>query len=824
MGPGGRGGGGAAVLLIAAGLLWRGPGDSPRPHRTADPALGEGTGGKGPTPGDSTGALAPPAIAPVEPRGPSFKAESIPFTVTGRVVEETGRAIEGARISILPGDGEGSARTGPDGVCRLAVALPPMAGWRKRPETEYRVTLVVAAVGRETRALAVRVVAERELALGDIPLGPGGSIAGRVLDGEGAPVADAWVGLEATERAKGPVEERRLLGREILTHGVPAATDGTGGFLLEGVPAGTVHLWAGRTGYRAGRSDPVEVGAGTEARTDLRIETERPEDWVEGRVLAPDGTVLKDPLDFSAHIEAPGRLNTQKVDRGPDGRFRIPTAYQGTVTLLVKDPYRRWGASLAWPLHPGDRDVEMRFPAPRRVALSIRSRTGEPVISWRAHLTPAAVRFDSFFGVPPGEHHEGTAEFLAPGFPFKIEVSAPGFADRELGPFDPLTGPDAVECVLDPVAALEGRVLDGESPVPGARVAALSVVGAGSKATVDGLPLRWYPDPKAEARSGPEGAFTLPLKNAGRYVVRVEADGFAPAEAGPFDFDPAGGVSGIEIPLGRGGTLTGEVRMPAGRSPDGVIVALHRGDARPRSLRVGADGRYRFEGLLPGPWILQQYDRLVPARDGGAFGPGTSEFRWNCAVEEGRTVTRDLDLTGEGVAVLRGRLSVEGPGGAAGWTAGLLSPVDAIPDATYAAIPATATLGADGVFSIPAAAPGPWRVALGGPEGILRVFDAVELLPGENPWMLELPLGRVEGTVDASLAPFACVWEGEGGRWASAVVTAGADGKFAVPRMPAGRVRLVRRIPKVSTSWNDPRGWTVVREFEVPAGGVVRVE
>ena len=37
----------------------------------------------------------------------------------------------------------------------------------------------------------------------------------------------------------------------------------------------------------------------------------------------------------------------------------------------------------------------------------------------------------------------------------------------------------------------------------------------------------------AEVRTGAGGEFSLPLRRAGKYMVRVEAEGFAPAEAGP---------------------------------------------------------------------------------------------------------------------------------------------------------------------------------------------------------------------------------------------------------------------------------------------------
>jgi RNA polymerase sigma-70 factor (ECF subfamily) len=842
MGTGMKAGIAFAVVLLAAGLLWKRMAE-PGPGEAVAPPAGTAGVGASSTPGHGGKVALHPPLAGEPPPPVAVNREvselvtkkgTVPSRVTGRVVEEHGQALPGAQIAIglgAFGNAGVTTRAGVDGRFRCDLALPRL-GFDDTPGRKgtFDASLVVSAAGRESLNRNLRLEAEGDLALGDIVLGPGGVIAGRVLDVAGAPVPGAWVGREDPARASGPVEERRLLGPEALLRGLPVTTDATGAFSLEGVGVGTVRLWAGMKGYRSGRSSPVEVTAGAESRTDLRIETEKPEDWVVGRVRSPDGSPVLQAM-FSAQSEAPGRKNTQRVESGPEGTFRIPADYPGTFYLLAEDPYRKWGAALTGPLHAGDRDVEFRFPEPRKVALTVRSRAGEPVTSWNAQLTPGAVSFYlSIWGVRPGDHPGGRAEFLAPGFPFKVEVRAEGFANATLGPFDPLSGPESIDCTLDPVAAVKGRVLGKGGALAGARVLAQEIIPPGDKCIHDGLPLRWYSleFSGVEGRSGKSGEFSLPLRKAGKYVVRVETEGYAPAEVGPVDFDPASGVAGVEVRLGLGGNLEGRVLVPPGRSPDGTIVVVHRGDAYPRSVRVGADGTYLFERLMPGPWILQQHDHLVPADTGSSYGPGTSEFRWNCTIEEGRTVTKDLDLTGSDVAVLRGHVSLGSAAGAAGWTAGLQPPKDeiptTIPGAVVPSIPGAVTIGADGAFRLAAAAPGPWRVVLTSPDGALCIFDTVDLREGETSWTMDLALGRVEGTVEASLGAWSCVWEGEGGRWALGEVSPGKDGRFSLPRMPAGHTRLVVHDYGDRSAGSDPRRWPARREFDVPAGGTVRVE
>ena len=97
----------------------------------------------------------------------------------------------------------------------------------------------------------------------------------------------------------------------------------------------------------------------------------------------------------------------------------------------------------------------------------------------------------------------------------------------------------------------------------------------------------------ASGRSDAEGAFVLTLRNEGEFYLRAEAEGFAPAEQGPWPIDPQRGLAGLSVELTRGGTIEGSVygaEQVAGR-----IVAISRGDAHAQTTRTDGEGRYRFE-------------------------------------------------------------------------------------------------------------------------------------------------------------------------------------------------------------------------------------
>jgi hypothetical protein len=79
----------------------------------------------------------------------------------------------------------------------------------------------------------------------------------------------------------------------------------------------------------------------------------------------------------------------------------------------------------------------------------------------------------------------------------------------------------------------------------------------------------------------------------GERVLQCLADGFALAELGPLDVDPATGAHDLDFELLRGGTIEGTVRVAPGLDPAGVIVGANRFDAHPRTQRADEQGRFR---------------------------------------------------------------------------------------------------------------------------------------------------------------------------------------------------------------------------------------
>jgi hypothetical protein len=142
-----------------------------------------------------------------------------------------------------------------------------------------------------------------------------------------------------------------------------------------------------------------------------------------------------------------------------------------------------------------------------------------------------------------------------------------------------------------------------------------------------------------------------------------------------------------------------------------------------------------------------------------------------------------VDLDGE--ALLRGRFAVGGRP-AAGWTVALRSP-------RGAAVPQV-TLDAEGRFALVSRSAGQAELTLL-PEPLTGlVFIArLELVPGENAWALDVPVGRLEGRV----APGAVDPQG----WLVASWRADAlefrasfepqdDGSYVLDSAPAGAIEV----------------------------------
>jgi len=268
--------------------------------------------------------------------------------------------------------------------------------------------------------------------------------------------------------------------------------------------------------------------------------------------------------------------------------------------------------------------------------------------------------------------------------------------------------------------------------------------------------------------------------------------------------------------------------LPGGADPTGTLVAAHRGDGRPRTARVGADGRFRFELLTPGPWSVEVRDDEV-LQEYTQTGPATTRFedevQWNCEVVEGRTTVRDLRPADPMAFTVEGRIRIDGvaPTTLSAW----LAPEGADFFDNLGRWP-TATPDPQGRFLLGATEPGAYRLVVKriSADAEWLLVDRVRLDGEPVSWNLELATGSLEIVgVDPALfaddlPPFVCLWQGRGELWFLGLGRPDARGVATLDFVPAGNGALAR--PDVQRI-GEPGAWEVLREVAVERGETARV-
>jgi len=812
-------------LVLAAVFLALGGGPRPRaepasasspstaPRRIEEPGTPEAPRATPPGPAGRELVEAPP------PEVPAAKPEEAlaVATLEARVVDTYGSPLEGARVR------GGGLESGTDATGRVTLRFEPPS-WRMR----WTRRLEVALHGYATRFVDADLESGRTTRLGDLVLHPGGTLVGRVVDGEKRGIEGANVQTTAATLTEFDARWARFHGPG-GDRGPTAVSASDGAFRIEGMEPGFVRVWASAEGTAYSFSPPIEIRAGEESPEVLLVlEPLAPEDRIEGIVLSPDGApVARANLQYEYHTENMGGSGSAQADER--GRFRLVLYPRAPRTLRASDPVDRWTDAVSKDVPPGTLDAVLQLSEPRWIEVSVRDAAGESIERFGARTYPSETAHQ--VGSESGERHEGgVARLRVPPEPFVVCVFAKDFEESDQGPFDRESAPASLECSLRPLPGVSGRAFGAGEPLPHAKLALHRLAGPGTRIERNGFPVRIHPTPSAEGEADAEGRFRLTLREDGRFLLRASAEGFADGEAGPFDLRTSIGARGLEVFLGRGGNLEGRVIPAPGRDVAGVVVAVHRGDTHPQTVRVGPDGRYRFERLTPGRWMVEERDTLLdPSFSSTGMTSGGEETEveipWVCEAFEGQTTTYDLDLAGRGGRTLAGQLLLDGlPAG--GWTA-QLRPASGGVVITGRDRQSAAT-DREGRFTIPIPPGDRFRLTLEsdpGAPGSLHLTDVVVPRGGETTWRLDLPTGSLEGerpvAAPGATDVFALLWSGRGEVRGWIEFALDADGRFALPRVPAGRIRIVRR--DRSRPHEDPSEAPTEVEGEVFAGRATRL-
>jgi protocatechuate 3,4-dioxygenase beta subunit len=553
-------------------------------------------------------------------------------TITGRIVDENGAAIAGAKGSLTRGaenplaglarmfrrGRETSAfRTLADGSFK-ASRLAPGENQRlvaTHPDFERTTLAGVSLAGGSTKA-GVAVVMRR-----------GATVTGFAKDGNGQPVADVEVELGQSFSFRGG---RGGLMAQVGLVGGPgsrprAKTGADGRFEIKGVSQGEYSLSAQRSGFATERIDPVKV---TDRGAEPVSITLVPGATISGSVRRRTGEGAE---GFFVNAGASGRPAMLQGGRqiqptGPDGQFLIEGLRSGQSYDLSVFGGTGLGPQKRGVTAPAD-GVEITVSDTGRIAgTALDARSGHPLtdfsVSYEADrggggsvmriVGRAAGRA---MGTGIGEKREIHAEdgsFVLEDVPagtWTVAVTAKGYQPAHVASIVVEEGATRGGVEVKAVAAgsLKGRVTDAKSgrAIPNATVtheAAGSGPGFGRLVIASG-------GDEAEITTDAEGRFEIEGLATGRVKVSAKHPDYAD---GSEVADLKEGGASVEIHMVSGGALGGAVLSDQKQPLPGVDVSLAAAGengfgrylAGGQSTTTDGAGRFRFEHLAAGRYSV----------------------------------------------------------------------------------------------------------------------------------------------------------------------------------------------------------------------------
>ena len=532
-----------------------------------------------------------------------------PPRASGRVLDEAGRPVPGARVrrgdpashtarlfwSVCKGQEAPADETVADAEGRFSLQL------------EDNPTFVLWAIARGYLR-EVRTGASSASKNLDIVLSRGVTLSGRVFARDGSPAAGAKVYAGQDGRAP-----------ETLT-------DARGRYRLTGVQPGTRELWAEHPELGQARRR-LEVTPGAH-RLDLTLDGQR-ERAIRGRVTGPDGEPLA-----GVRVATRDDLSTHTRE---DGSFRLVFP-RGTLLLYEETTplgFTKTGyASAVQTIKASETPID---------GLEIHLEKGWPLTGNILGVEPEQIQSVSVEARRSGGEvqvgrvdQDGTYRIgdLEPGT-WTVAASLGNQTAHgavEIGP-----GEASLDLRLPSLREVRGRVLDPHgNPVSSAVVIFQNPDGEDGFTPVD--------------LSGEDGTFSIQLAE-GVYRVRGSHDDWAPASLEKPLVVASRPIDGLEIRLKPGAVLQGRVLgMPEDASATLSITSPD--PVASNQVDVEADGSYRFPGLETGEWEVEATASLEGSQRIGkariTLAPGEREKLLDFDLSFGNlTLSGHLDSGGE---------------------------------------------------------------------------------------------------------------------------------------------------------------------------------
>jgi len=552
-------------------------------------------------------------------------------TLVGRVVDEQGAPIEGARVTL--------ARGGENAFRAFIRSMQDEQGVRSARDGSFRATRLAAG---DNQRLDVRHDDFEERAIGGISLTAGATrsgvtvvmrrglaLRGLVKDDEGRPLAGVEVTLQSARQVRAGRGGMQL---QLVGPGsqVRRETGADGRFEFRGLKPGDYTVTARRSGFARASVDPVALA---EARAAEPLELVlRPGATISGVLRDRSGNgasgwlVSARPAGQGGGMPmGPGAPRTEEPT-GPDGAFLLEGLTAGDSYELQVMGQAGLGPRRSGVVAPAE-GIELVVNGTGRIrGRVVDADSGRAVPDFELRYQPDAqggMRFVMRAGPGGGGrgpyekqpfHAEDGAFVLedVPAGRWTVEAFAPGYQSGSASAVTVAEGEAAegVELRLSKGGVVSGRVLESKSGRP--------ILDATVRAEQSGGEPRM-----GMIRMGGEGGENEATTDAeGRYEITGLAPGTWTLTASHPEWSEAAASVEVkdapataDLRLGRGGSVGGTV-LAGGRPVGGAQVVISAaGDS---GLRPGAGflgggeqsalsdegGRFRFDRLAPGRYQL----------------------------------------------------------------------------------------------------------------------------------------------------------------------------------------------------------------------------
>lgn len=502
------------------------------------------------------------------------------MNVSGRVTDEEGRAVAGARIEVaMPG----------------LVGRHPQVVATTRADGTYEVRSLTSLMVVSARAHGF-VASPTQMAHAefdpdvtvDFVLQPhGGSVAGQVVDAEGAPREGVLVCVGDAPLVPEMNTESGLLPALVRT-------DADGRFVAVGLEAGDHPIWARGVDHAIWRGSVSVASHGT---TEIWIQLERGS-TVSGIVRSGDGIAVAAAEVRWGDWFDPAHM---RVRADGEGRYAFVGLAAGRATVYAEHDDHGKCEQVVEIGTEGEVSLDLTLSKGLQLLGRVVDAKGDGVASVHVEATAArTIDDDHFYGYA---RTDGEGRFSVdncpPGRTLRVEVSGEAIEARSWPTVDPAQGkPEfVVRRAAAPTSHILGTLVSPEGlPVTRAEI---------SVWTEDGT----HRPPRAGVDE--RGAFAIGPLPAGNWRCSIRAEGYPSLSYGPRAL--AGGerwdLGPVALP--RGGTATIDVD---GEDPSAMGFMLRHPGTGSRWVPMPRNGVVRTPILQPDRYELRAWGPRTPAQ------------------------------------------------------------------------------------------------------------------------------------------------------------------------------------------------------------------